>query len=195
MAFLRRRAAWPALRGERVLLRPPELEDHLAWATLRRESEAFLAPWEPSWARDHLAARAFRERVSWAARAIAEGKAYPLFATRVEDGALLGAATLDNVRRGPAMAATLGYWIGERHARQGYMSEALEALRAFAFGELELSRLEAACLPENVASRALLERVGFREEGVAEAYLQIDGRWRTHLLYACLREDRRSGGV
>lgn len=194
MAFLRRRAAWPALRGERVLLRPPELEDHLAWAALRRESRAFLVPWEPSWARDHLSARAFRERVGWSSRAIAEGRAYPLFVVRRDDGVLLGATTLDNVRRGPSMAATLGYWIGERHARRGYMTDALETLRAFAFGELDLSRLEAACLPENAASRALLRRVGFREEGSAKAYLQIDGRWRTHVLHALLREDREGGG-
>ena len=77
------------------------------------------------------------------------------------------------------------------HARQGYMSEALEAVREHAFSTLELSRLEAACLPGNIASRRLLERCGFRYEGVAQAYLQIDGRWRNHVLYAALRSDRR----
>jgi ribosomal-protein-alanine N-acetyltransferase len=104
---------------------------------------------------------------------------------------LLGAITLDNIRRGPAQAGTLGYWIGEPFARQGYMREAIDAVVHYAFDRLDLSRIEAACLPENVASRGLLEKSGFKYEGVAQSYLQIDGRWRTHVLYAALRLDRR----
>ena len=191
MVFLRRRTPGPVIRADRVMLRPPELDDFPAWSDLRRESEAFLKPWEPAWARDHLTSRAFRERVYWAARAISEGRAYPLLIFRESDGALMGAITLDNLRRGPAMAVTVGYWIGERHARRGYMREALEAVRDHVFRELDISRIEAACLPENVASRALLEKCGFKYEGVAQSYLQIAGRWRTHVLYAALREDRR----
>lgn len=191
MKFLRRRPTGPRLSTPRLTLRPPEVDDYAAWARLRSDSEAFLRPWEPAWARDHLTARAFRERVYWAARAIAEGRAFPLFMVRDADAALVGGVTLDNIRRGPAMSATVGYWIGEAHARRGYMTEALTALRDHAFRDLGLSRLEAACLPENEPSRAVLERVGFKYEGVAQSYLQIAGRWRTHVLYAALREDRR----
>lgn len=191
MAFLRRRAPGPALRGPRVLLRPPEMDDFIAWAALRRDSEAFLRPWEPAWARDHLTQRAFRERVYWAARAIGEGRAYPFFIFAEQGAALLGAITVDNIRRGPAMSATIGYWLGAAHVGNGYMTEALEAVRGFVFADLGLSRIEAACLPENAASRRLLERGGFKYEGVAQSYLQIAGRWRTHVLYAALREDRR----
>ena len=104
---------------------------------------------------------------------------------------LLGAITLDNIRRGPAQAGTLGYWIGEPFARHGYMREAIDAVVHYAFDRLDLSRIEAACLPENKASRGLLEKAGFKYEGVAQSYLQIDGRWRTHVLYAALRLDRR----
>jgi ribosomal-protein-alanine N-acetyltransferase len=60
-----------------------------------------------------------------------------------------------------------------------------------AWTRLDISRLEAACLPENTASRGLLEKAGFKYEGVAQSYLQIAGRWRTHVLYAALRADRR----
>ncbi|MGF1658698.1 MAG: GNAT family protein [Rubrimonas sp.] len=190
-ALLGRRRPAFALRSERLLLRPPQIEDFEPWALLRRESEAFLAPWEPARTPDHLSLKAFRERVRWAARCIADGRATPLFLLRQSDGALLGAATLDNIRRGPAMCASLGYWIGAPHARQGYMTEAVGALRDHAFGPLGLSRIEAACLPENAASRAVLERCGFKYEGVAQSYLQIAGRWRTHVLYAALRADRR----
>jgi ribosomal-protein-alanine N-acetyltransferase len=158
---------------------------------MRRKSEAFLKPWEPLWARDHLTQRAFRERVYWAARAISEERAYPFFLIRQEDRAVIGAITVDNIRRGPAMSATVGYWLGESVTGLGYMTEALSAVRDFVFADLGLSRLEAGCLPENAASQRLLARCGFVREGEAPAYLQIAGRWRTHVLFAVLREDRR----
>lgn len=178
------------LQTARLRLRPPQPEDFVDWARLRRESEPFLRPWEPDWSVDHLTERAFRERVGWAARAIAERRGYPFLLERAADGRVMGAITLDNVRRGPAMAASVGYWIGAPHARKGYMREALAAATGFAFDTLELSRLEAACLPENDASRHLLERSGFAPEGMARRYLQIAGRWRDHLLFAALRADR-----
>ena len=179
------------IETERMTLRPPAHSDFRAWTGLRRESEELLTKWEPSWAEDHLSRKAFTNRVYWAQRSVANGSAMPLFLIRRSDQVLLGAITLDNIRRGPAQAGTLGYWTGQPHIRQGYMREAIMAVVHYAFTRLELSRIEAACLPENVASRGLLERSGFKYEGVAQSYLQIDGRWRTHVLYAALRSDRR----
>jgi len=95
------------------------------------------------------------------------------------------------VRRGPSQVGTIGYWMGEKFARQGFMQEALLGMVRFAFEQVNISRLESACLPENVASRGVLEKCGFKYEGVAQAYIQINGRWRTHVLYAQLRNDRR----
>lgn len=179
------------LETERLTLRPPAHSDFRAWATLRLESRDFLEQWEPKWANDHLARKSFTNRVYWAGRAIAQGNAVPLFLIRRSDQALLGAITLDTIRRGPSQTATLGYWIGAPFARQGYMAEAIAAVVHHAFVRLDLSRVEAACLPENAASRGLLEKSGFKYEGVAQAYLQINGRWRTHVLYSALRLDRR----
>jgi ribosomal-protein-alanine N-acetyltransferase len=71
------------------------------------------------------------------------------------------------------------------------MTEALRAMVHYAFSTMDLSRIESACLPENVASRGVLEKCGYKYEGVAQAYIQINGRWRTHVLYAALRADRR----
>ena len=176
---------------DRMIMRPPGHGDFRTWTALRRDSAYFLQPWEPAWADDHLSRKAFTNRVYWSQRALSTGSALPLFLTRREDEALLGAITLDNIRRGPAQAGTLGYWIGERFARHGYMSESIAAMVHHAFERMSLSRLEAACLPENVASRGLLEQSGFKYEGVAQSYLQINGRWRTHVLYAALRSDRR----
>lgn len=187
----------PGLRivTPRLILRPPVMADWPQWAALRRESQDFLTAWEPVWSRDHLSRASFRARVRWAGRMVEDGRGLPLFLTAggadAPAGAILGAITLDNLRRGPAQAATVGYWVGAPYANRGYMTEALGAVRDHAFRALDLSRLEAACLPENRPSRALLERCGFKYEGVAQSYLQIAGRWRTHVLYAALRADRR----
>jgi ribosomal-protein-alanine N-acetyltransferase len=179
------------IETERLTLRPPVHADFRAWTSLRQDSEDFLTRWEPSWAEDHLSRKAFTNRVYWAQRSVGNGSAVPLFLIRRSDQVLLGAITLDNIRRGPSQAGTLGYWTGAPFIRQGYMREAILAVVHHAFTRLELSRIEAACLPENAASRGLLERSGFKYEGVAQSYLQIDGRWRTHVLYAALRSDRR----
>ena len=179
------------INTERMVLRPPVHSDFRYWSGLRRNSAEFLQPWEPSWSADHLTRKGFVNRVYWANRSIAQGTAMPLFLTRRADNMILGAITLDNIRRGPAQAGTIGYWIGEEFARQGYMREALTALVHHAFDVLDLSRVESACLPENRASRALLEACGYKYEGVAQSYLQINGRWRNHVLYAILRNDRR----
>ncbi|HWL55972.1 MAG TPA: GNAT family protein [Paracoccus sp. (in: a-proteobacteria)] len=186
--FNRRRP--PRLETERMVLRLPAHGDFEAWAALRDESRDFLTPWEPVWSADHLSKRSFTNRVYWAQRANRNGTALPLFLIR-QDAVLLGAITLDNIRRGPAQSATIGYWIGQLHARQGYMREAIGALVRHAFVTMDLSRIEAACLPENAASRGVLEKAGFKYEGVAQSYLQINGRWRNHVLYANLRNDRR----
>ncbi len=176
---------------ERMTLRLPEHGDWRQWTDLREASAAFLAQWEPVWATDHLTRRAFTNRVYWAQRAEAQGTALPMLLIRREDNRLLGALTLDNIRRGPSQAGTLGYWIGQPFARHGYMREAILALTHHAFTNLDLSRMEAACLPENAPSRGVLEKCGFKYEGVAQSYLQINGRWRNHVLYANLRGDRR----
>jgi len=189
--FARRSKTDLEIATTRLILRPPQIRDFEPWSKLRRTSQAYLTPWEPAWSADHLTSRSFRNRVTWAERSIRQGDAYPLFLIRQADRTLVGGITLSNVRREPAQSGAFGYWVGQGFARQGYMTEALDALKDYAFSILGLSRLEAACLPDNAASRKLLERCGFKYEGVAQAYLQINGRWRNHVLYAALRADRR----
>ena len=179
------------IETERLTLRPPQHSDFRPWVALREASRDFLTPWEPTWAPDHLSRKSFTNRVYWAQRSISQGTAVPLFLFRREDEVLLGAITLDHIKRGPSQSATTGYWIGEPHKRQGYMREAIQAVVHHAFSTLDLSRIEAGCLEENKPSRRLLEKCGYKYEGVAQSYLQINGRWRNHVLYANLRADRR----
>lgn len=176
----------------RVLLRAPEPADYEAWSALREASRSFLAPWEPTWPPDDLTRTAFRRRLRRYARDIREDLARPFFIFRARDGVLLGSCILSNVRRGVAQTGTLGYWIGERHAGQGYMTEAVRGIVAHAFDELGLHRLEAACLPRNEPSQRVLRRVGFTQEGFARAYLKINGRWEDHLLFGMVSSDPRT---
>jgi [ribosomal protein S5]-alanine N-acetyltransferase len=175
------------LTGDRVGLRPPERGDYEDWASLRARSRGFLAPWEPSWPPDALSRANFRVRVARYAEDWRTDQAYNFFIF-THDGTLLGGIGLANLRRGVSESASLGYWIGEPFAQQGYMTAALPLVLDFAFGRLRLHRIEAACLPSNIPSRALLLRAGFEQEGYARQYLCIDGKWQDHLLFAMLRE-------
>jgi ribosomal-protein-alanine N-acetyltransferase len=177
------------LVGERVMLRPPERGDWQEWSDLRGESRRFLTPWEPSWSADSLSRSAFRRRLTQYGSDWRADQGYSFFLFRVEDGALVGGIGLSNVRRGVAETGSLGYWTGERYARQGYMAAGLKLTLEFAFRRLKLHRVEAACLPHNAPSRGLLLKSGFREEGYAREYLCIDGRWQDHVLFAILRDD------
>jgi ribosomal-protein-alanine N-acetyltransferase len=179
----------PVVRGAGVVLRPPRAADHEPWAALRRESKTYLQPWEPKWPEDDLTRAAFKRRLAIYAREMEVGNAWPFFIFREPDKALLGAITLSNVRRGVAETGTLGYWIGQRYAGQGHATAAVRAMVAYAFEELRLHRVEAACVPANLPSRRVLEKAGFELEGQAKAYLKINGRWADHLLFGCVSSE------
>jgi len=181
----------PPLRllSERVALRPAERTDFEAWAEVRGESRRFLTPWEPSWSADALTRGAFRRRLARYAIDWRTDQGYSFFLFSRETSQLMGGIGLTNVRRGVAETGSLGYWMGERYASRGYMKEGLRLMLGFAFDRLNLHRIEAACLPHNQASRHLLQRCGFQEEGYARRYLCIDGRWQDHVLFALLREE------
>jgi ribosomal-protein-alanine N-acetyltransferase len=191
MAFLRATPAFetPVIPGAGLFLRTPSIADYSAWAELRAESRAFLTPWEPTWPADDLTRTAFRRRVRRYQTEIRDDHAYPFFIFRQADYALLGGVTLSNVTRGMTQTATVGYWMGERHAGRGSMTRAVRALIPFAFGSLHLHRLEAACLPHNGASMRLLEKVGFQREGLARGLVCISGRWQDHIVFALLADD------
>lgn len=183
----------PAMRldGERVYVRPPQPKDWKSWADVREASRDFLVPWEPTWPTDALTRDSFLRRVRRQAAEWREDEAYAFLVFEQGTGNVVGGVGLTNIRRGVAQMGTMGYWVGKAYARHGYTSEAARLVLGFAFGQLGLHRVEAACLPSNAPSRGLLEKVGFREEGYARAYLRIDGKWADHVLYAILRDDWR----
>jgi len=192
MAFLRTYAyldTEPVIQTDTIILRPPAVSDYAEWARLRSLSRAFLEPWEPNWPRDDLTKIAYKQRVRRYGKDMRDDFAYAFFVFCRHSGQLVGGLTVSNVRRGVAQTCSLGYWVGEPFARQGYMTDAVRSAVSFAFDNLRLHRVEAACLPVNEASRRLLLRCGFSEEGYARKYLKINGRWQDHLLFALLDTD------
>jgi ribosomal-protein-alanine N-acetyltransferase len=184
-----------ALRSPRLLLRLPTLADYPSWHVLRRESRDFLRPFEPRWTEADLGRRVFVTRVKRARQEAEEGTDYSFFIFLTTGGqeTLVGGITLSNVRRRAAQFVNLGYWMGQQFAGQGHMSEAVGICLPFVFDTLDLHRIHAAFLPGNAASRRVLEKNGFVEEGFAERYLQINGRWEDHVLFGLTKERYEMG--
>jgi ribosomal-protein-alanine N-acetyltransferase len=183
-----------ALRLEtpRFVLRAPRADDaRLLGAALKRNAE-HLAPWSPAalvapQARTavRLAAELARMRTAWKKDA-----QYNLFVFAREDTTtLLGRVTL-TVQRGAFQNAYLGYWCDHARQGQGLMTECLAAAIELAYGPVGLHRLQAAIMPRNAGSIRVIEKLGFRREGLAERYLQIAGTWEDHVLYALTAEER-----
>ena len=171
------------VEGDSVRLRPHRSADFAEWAALRARSRAFLQPWEPTWPLDDLTRSAWRRRLSAYAHDIERGMAFPFLVFRHSDGVMVGGITLSNIRRGVAQMGTIGYWVGEPFTRRGYTVAAVKAVSRLSFERLGLHRLEAACIPSNEASRGVLAKAGFVQEGLARAYLRINGIWEDHLLF------------
>jgi len=185
----------PVLMGPRVTLRAPRPSDYTAWRDLRRLSREFLKPFEPRWSESDLTQRVFASRLKRGREEARAGTDYSFFVFIREDGQeqLAGGITLSNIRRRAAQFVNLGYWMGQPYAGKGLMTEAVGLVVPFCFESLGLHRIHAAFLPDNIASRRVLEKNGFREEGFAEHYLQIDGKWADHVLFGLTRERYEAG--
>jgi ribosomal-protein-alanine N-acetyltransferase len=197
-----RHPGWPASLGALrvpagvVALRPVRLRDGPAWSEIRIRDERHLAPWEPTtpggWAQRHSAGE-------WPARwlllraAGRRGSALP-FAMTV-DGRLAGHVMVGNVVREPLLSGYVGYWCDARLACRGVTTAAVALVVDHCFGPVGLHRLEATVRPENAASLRVLEKLGFREEGLFRRYLDVDGAWRDHLCYALTVEDLPPEGM
>lgn len=180
------------LRGKNVYMRAPRRRDQRQWVDVRRVSREFLQPWEPTWPKDGAEPAAFRRRLRRFTEDWQSGDSFPFFIFHRNSDNLLGGVTLSNIRRGVTQAGTIGYWMGYPYIRRGHMAEAVGLVLDYAFDELRLHRIEAACLVHNDPSSRLLLKLGFTEEGLARQHLCIDGRWQDHRTFGILRSDRRT---
>ncbi len=183
LSFFQNTQSGVELAGDNLLLRAPAMADFQSWRDTRLSSRNFLVPWEPEWRDDEHLLSSYRQRLRRYQDLVDGDLAYPFFIFANGKNDVVGGITLSNVRRGVSQSATLGYWIGEAHANCGYMTRAIQTLLPFCFRELELHRIEAACLPRNDPSIQLLQRAGFVREGYAKSYLRIAGSWEDHILW------------
>lgn len=183
---------WPAvLREGRVELRPLRRRDLRGWAEVRRRNAAWLSPWEATvpgadWA-DGASPTAFLAMQASLAQQARSGLLLPFVIT--VDGFLAGQLTLGGVVHSALNSAFAGYWVDEAVAGQGVAPTALALAVDHALGPVGLHRVEATIRPENTASRRVVEKLGFREEGLHRRYLHIDGAYRDHVVYAVTKED------
>jgi ribosomal-protein-alanine N-acetyltransferase len=186
-----RRQPTPRLQGRRVALRPLTPADFNEWREVRLRNEDWLIPWEPR--RPTSAPDPTRERSAFEARCAARDRernsdhAYP-FGVFVE-GRFVGEVNINNVTRGALQSGTIGYWIDQASAGQGYIAEAVAVLFRYAFEELSLHRLEVCIVPRNTNSRKVMDKLGLREEGIALRFLEINGTWEDHVRYAITLEE------
>jgi [ribosomal protein S5]-alanine N-acetyltransferase len=177
--------------GDRVALRAPKLTDVPQLLAMHSESAEFFAPWSPTPAPDALEPHVMRTRVLEQRRGIKADRDYKWVFTLGEQGPIIGRVSLSQVFRGIFQNAYLGYFVDVRYKRQGLTREAVCLALDVAFGALGLHRIQAAIMPHNEASLALARSVRLRREGLAERYLQIDGQWRDHVLFAVTTEEWR----
>jgi [ribosomal protein S5]-alanine N-acetyltransferase len=178
------------LVGRRIVLRTLSELDYEGWYEVRSRCRDWLIPWEPrpkggplpAEDRGSFAARcAIRERE----RQLGTGYGFGIFA----NGHFAGEVTLSSVQRGPFQSAFIGYWVDEILAGQGIVPEAVVVTLQFAFEQIGLHRVEISIIPRNRSSRRVMEKLGIRQEGVAERFLEIDGVWEDHARYGITSEE------
>jgi ribosomal-protein-alanine N-acetyltransferase len=179
------------LYGRRIMLRPLAANDFREWSDVRRRNHDWLTVWEPS--RHSNQSDPVSDRSAFAARCAqrdrdrANGTAYQ-FGLYV-DQHVVGEVNINNIVRGAMQSGTIGYWIDQQQAGNGYVAEAVVLVLQFGFEQLALHRVEICIVPRNERSRRVMEKLAIREEGVAQRYLEINGVWEDHVRYGITAEE------
>ena len=180
-----------SLYGKRVMLRSLQVSDFSEWNKVRQDNINWLTKWEPT--RPPRMPDVINDRNAFGARCNARDRERHLgsgygFGIFVK-GKFCGEINLSSIQRGPFQSCYVGYWIDEGHAGNGYTPEALAVVLKYAFEDLDLHRVQVAIIPRNSSSRRVVEKLSLREEGIAERYLEIDGKWEDHIRYAFTSEE------
>jgi ribosomal-protein-alanine N-acetyltransferase len=183
------RGAPAVVTGERLTLRSLEPGDAAAMLALYERNATFLQPWDPARPPGFYTLSFQEDIIRTAQTAAANDRGYMFGIVLNETGALVGRLTLSGIVRGAFQNAYLGYWLDEGCTGRGLMTEAVGLALRHGFQVLRLHRIQAATLPHNHASRRVLEKNGFRREGLAQRYLLIDGQWQDHVLFALTVEE------
>ena len=177
------------LIGKKVSLRYPETKDWKEWVELRQKSRKFLQPWEPRWPKNYLTKDFFEQLVNHTHISIKNKTSYTFFIFHKKSKTFMGGINLTNIKNELYKSITIGYWMGINFTGKGYMQDSIKNICEFCFNNLSLNRIEAACLPKNIASKKVLIKSGFVIEGYAKKYLEINGKFEDHILFAKLKKN------
>lgn len=191
--------SWPVtLESGDLLLRPLRYRDKAEWMALKRRNAEWLQPWEASAPVAGGALPTYREMVSSLNRQARSGLTLPWVIARREgprrEPVMVGQLTVSGIMWGSALNASLGYWIDAAHAGRGITPHAVALATDYCFGTLGLHRMEINIRPENTSSLRVVDKLGFRDEGVRERFLHINGHWSDHRTFA-LTTDEVPGGL
>ncbi len=174
-----------------VALRPLRMRDGQPWHDLRRENSAWLQQWEASRPVEETPEMSFAHMVRRLRAEARAGRTMPFAVTW--SGEFVGQLTVAGITWGSLCGAHIGYWIDKNHAGRGIMPTAVALATDHCLLTMGLHRVEICIRPENANSRRVVEKLGFREEGLRPAYLHIDGGWRDHLVYVVTTEEIPGG--
>lgn len=187
---------WPAPAGPLrvtagvVRLRPIRMRDGAQWSRTRLAQRQQLEPWEPTGELDWVARHTYSAWPAMYSGLRSEARKGRMLPYVIEvDGQFRGQLTIGNVTHGALRSAWIGYWVSSQVTGGGVATAALALGLDHCFGPVTLHRVEATVRPENSASRRVLAKVGFREEGLLKRYLDVDGAWRDHFLVAMTAEE------
>ncbi|MFV0319617.1 MAG: GNAT family N-acetyltransferase [Microbacterium sp.] len=161
--------------------------------TLQREllgNRTWLRPWEAT-SPDGPVSFDMRAGVRRLLQQYRDGNGVPF--VMEYDGELAGQLNVWGIARGSMSSATIGYWVSERFAGRGVTPTCVAMATDVCFRELNLHRMEICIRPENQASLRVVEKLGFRYEGLRRRYIHIDGDWRDHYAFALVREEVPEG--
>lgn len=168
----------------------PLREEHAeALLRLRLENREYMQRYEPVRADSYWTLERQRELLQQGEQSLLEGTGYVFGIFQSDTGQLIGRIELSGVARGPFQNASVGYFVDRQQHGRGYATVALAWVKEYAFREAGLHRIQAGVMPWNKPSQRVLEKVGFRREGLAERYLCINGKWEDHILYAITAEE------
>lgn len=196
LSFLRGRDAVAPLSSDRLLLREMTLRDQLAWIDLRNANAMWLKPWDPTNPLGTPEPMSFRQMLAAKRAAAHAGTGYSWVMTlpqlHSKNPPIIGQVSVSGIQYGAARTASIGYWIDSSHAGFGLMPEACALVIDHCFQTLALHRLEINIRPENAASLRVVQKLGFRDEGLRKGFLHIDGAWRDHRTFALNREELKT---
>ena len=176
-----------------MALRPIRYGDASSWSDVRRANVDWLAAWEATPPRGSAPDVGFRSMVRFFRAEARAGRMLPFVVTY--EGRFVGQLTIGGITWGSLCSAHVGYWIDRRVAGRGIMPTALALGTDHCFGRIGLHRVEVNIRPENTASLRVVEKLGFRDEGIRAAYLHIDRAWRDHRTFALTAEEVPEGMV